>query len=151
MSTHKSILHPLLLPRYLPLDSMRERSTATASAEQNRACQSNQPCTNAMFAIPQLCFLKVPGARDPSLGLVPTCLLVMEFRLDTMLCSNLGNANSDAGRIKCSRGPKVPHSLTYRMSRGQHMLMNDYTINNCIFSYDLVVCVSSVRLLLLRN
>jgi len=32
----------------------------------------------------------------------------MELRFDSMLYSNLGNENSDAGRIKCSRGPQVP-------------------------------------------
>ena len=26
-----------------------------------------------------------------------------------MLCSTLGYENSDAGHIKCSRGPKIPH------------------------------------------
>jgi len=28
-------------------------------------------------------------------------LLVMEFRFVVMLCSNLGNENSDVGHIKC--------------------------------------------------
>jgi len=32
----------------------------------------------------------------------------MELRFDTMLRSNLGNENSDAGQIKCPRGPQVP-------------------------------------------
>jgi len=42
-------------------------------------------------------------------------LLVMELRFDAMLYSNMGNENSDAGHIKCSRGPRlglgpqVPH------------------------------------------
>jgi len=39
----------------------------------------------------------------------------MEFHLDVLLCSNLGNQNYDAGHIKNSRGPhlargpQVPH------------------------------------------
>ena len=32
----------------------------------------------------------------------------MELGFDTMLCSNFGNENSDAGHIKCSRGPHLP-------------------------------------------
>jgi len=36
-------------------------------------------------------------------------LLIMELRFDAMLYSNLGNENSDAGHIKCSRGPQGPH------------------------------------------
>jgi len=44
-----------------------------------------------------------------SLDLLCMCLLVMEFRFDAMLCSNLGHKNSDAGHIECSRGPQVPH------------------------------------------
>jgi len=35
----------------------------------------------------------------------------MELRFDTMLYSNLGNENSDAGHIKCSGGPQVPTLL----------------------------------------
>jgi len=33
----------------------------------------------------------------------------MEFRFDACLYLKLGNKNSDAGHIKCSRGPQVPH------------------------------------------
>ena len=36
------------------------------------------------------------------------CLCVMKFRFDAILCSNLGNENSDADHIKCSLGPQVP-------------------------------------------
>jgi len=36
------------------------------------------------------------------------CLLVTEFRFDAMLCSYLSKENSDAGHIKCSRGPQIP-------------------------------------------
>jgi len=31
-----------------------------------------------------------------------------EFYFNVMLCSNLGNENSDAGHIKCSRGRILP-------------------------------------------
>jgi len=48
------------------------------------------------------------GARDTSLGLLPTCLLVMEFSFYALLFSNLRNENSDVGR-KCSRGRQVTH------------------------------------------
>ena len=33
----------------------------------------------------------------------------MELRFEVMLYSNLGNENSDADRITCSRGSQVPH------------------------------------------
>jgi len=36
-------------------------------------------------------------------------LLVMDLRFDAILYSKSGNENSDAGHIKCSRGPQVPH------------------------------------------
>jgi len=42
-------------------------------------------------------------------------LLIVELRFDAMLYSNMGNKNSDAGNIKCSRGsqlargPQAPH------------------------------------------
>jgi len=36
-------------------------------------------------------------------------LLVMELRYEAKLYSNLGNENSDADHIKCSRGPQVHH------------------------------------------
>jgi len=44
-----------------------------------------------------------------SLDSVSKYLLNMELRFDAVLCLNLGNENSDAGHIKCSRGPQVPH------------------------------------------
>jgi len=50
------------------------------------------------------------GAKETSLDLLSTCLLVMEFLFDAMLmCSNLGNENSDGSHTKCPRGPRVPH------------------------------------------
>jgi len=36
----------------------------------------------------------------------------MELHLDAMLCSNIGNKNSDAGHIKCSHRPQVPHTCS---------------------------------------
>jgi len=33
----------------------------------------------------------------------------MELRLDVILYYKMGNENSDAGHIKCLRGPQVPH------------------------------------------
>jgi len=44
-----------------------------------------------------------------SLDLLPEYVLIMELRFDAMFCSKVGNENSDAGHIKCSRGPQVPH------------------------------------------
>jgi len=32
----------------------------------------------------------------------------MELRFDAILFSKLGDENSDAGHVKCSRGPQVP-------------------------------------------
>ena len=52
---------------------------------------------------------------EASFDLLSACLLISEFRFDTMLCSLLGNENSNAGHIKCSRRPhlargsQVPH------------------------------------------
>jgi len=39
-------------------------------------------------------------SSETSPDLLFTCLLVMEFRFDAMLCANLGTENSDAGHIK---------------------------------------------------
>jgi len=38
------------------------------------------------------------------LGLLATCLHVIEFRFAAMLCSNSGNDNSDVGHMTYSRG-----------------------------------------------
>ena len=40
---------------------------------------------------------------ETSFGLLSTCLLIMKF------CFTLGNENSNAGPINCSRRPQVPH------------------------------------------
>ena len=45
-------------------------------------------------------------------GVHPTLIKLLgyhEARFDVILYSKLGNENSDAGHIKCSRGPQVPH------------------------------------------
>jgi len=55
------------------------------------------------------------GARETSLDLLFAFLLVMEFPLDAMLCSNLVDGNFGADHVKYSRGPhlacglQVPH------------------------------------------
>jgi len=36
-------------------------------------------------------------------------LLIVVFHFDAMLCSKMGNENSDAGHIKCCLGPQVPN------------------------------------------
>ena len=46
-------------------------------------------------------------ARETSLDLLSTCLLVIEFCFDATLFSNLGNENSDAGHIKSTRRLQV--------------------------------------------
>jgi len=46
-----------------------------------------------------------------SLALLSNYLLITELRFDVMLYSNFGNENMDAGHIKSSRGPQVPHPL----------------------------------------
>jgi len=38
----------------------------------------------------------------------------MKLRFDVILYSKLDNEHSDAGRIKCSRGPQVPHPCCKR-------------------------------------
>ena len=35
--------------------------------------------------------------------------MIMELRFNAMLYSNSGNENSDAGHIRCSRGPHLAH------------------------------------------
>ena len=54
----------------------------------------------------------------------------MEFRFVAVLCSNLGNKNSDVGHVKCSRGthlargPQVPHPCCMETPTGwRHLLM----------------------------
>jgi len=47
-----------------------------------------------------------------SFELLSKHLLIMELRFDAILYSNLSNENSDAGHIKCSRGPQVPNSCS---------------------------------------
>jgi len=43
-----------------------------------------------------------------SLDLLSNYLLIVDLRFDAMVCSNLGNENSDTGHIKCLRGQQVP-------------------------------------------
>jgi len=38
----------------------------------------------------------------------------MKLRFDVILYSKLDNEHSDAGHIKCSRGPQVPHPCCKR-------------------------------------
>jgi len=45
------------------------------------------------------------------LDLLSKYLLIMEFGFDAMLYSKLGNKNSDAGHIKCSRRPDLAQGL----------------------------------------
>jgi len=40
-------------------------------------------------------------------------MLVIEFRFDALLCSNLGNKNSDTSHYKCSRRPHLAHGLRF--------------------------------------
>ena len=49
------------------------------------------------------------GTMEASFDLLSTCLLIKKFHCDATLCSNLGNEKSNAGHIKCSRGPQAPH------------------------------------------
>jgi len=44
-----------------------------------------------------------------TLNILSKYVLVMELRFDAMLYSDMGNENSDAGHVKCSRGPQVPY------------------------------------------
>ena len=41
-------------------------------------------------------------------SLLTKYLHITELRFDVILFSSLGNENSDAGHIKCLRGPQVP-------------------------------------------
>ena len=41
----------------------------------------------------------------------------MELRFNVILYSKLGNGNADASRIKCSRGPQVPHPCSVPVSQ----------------------------------
>jgi len=67
------------------------------------------------------------GTRETAPDLLSTCLLVMEFRLDATLCSNLGQENSDAGQhISFHAGRGYAHPCTEQTlveySFGQPML-----------------------------
>ena len=55
--------------------------------------------------------------------LIITYLLIIELRFDAMLYYNLGNETSDAGHIKCLRGPQVPHPCFT-------MLLSSLRLNN---------------------
>ena len=52
---------------------------------------------------------KICQGVGETLNLLFTCLLFVEFCLDVMLCSNLGNENSYGGYIKCSCWLHVLH------------------------------------------
>jgi len=54
--------------------------------------------------------------RETSLDSLSTCLHVMEFRFDAMLCSNLSNKNSDVGHVQCSRGPQIPQPWSRKLA-----------------------------------
>jgi len=41
-------------------------------------------------------------------------LIIMELRVEEILHSNFGNENSNAGHVKCSRGPQVAHTPVLR-------------------------------------
>jgi len=55
----------------------------------------------------------MPKSEGDFLDLLSICLLVMDFRFDAMLCSNLGNENADAGHIKCSRAPHLAREAQF--------------------------------------
>ena len=50
-------------------------------------------------------------ARENSFDYLCKYLLVMEFRFDAIVCSNLGNETFGCGHIKCSRGATVSPPL----------------------------------------
>jgi len=50
------------------------------------------------------------GIRD-SLYIISKYLLVMELRFDAIVYSLLGGEDSNAGHIKCSRGPHLARGL----------------------------------------
>jgi len=60
-------------------------------------------------------------------------LLIMELRLDVILYSKLGNENSDAGHIKCSRGP--------HLARGRQVSTPEI-YPDCVYSAALCICLS---------
>jgi len=41
----------------------------------------------------------------------------MEFRFDVIVYSKLGDEDSNAGNIKCSLGPQVPHPWSIKSRR----------------------------------
>ena len=43
-----------------------------------------------------------------SLDILSKYLLIMELHFDAMLCSNVGNENTDVGHMKCSHRPRFP-------------------------------------------
>jgi len=63
----------------------------------------------------------------PSLDLLSEYLFIMELRIGAMLYSNVGNETTDAGHIKCSRGPQVPHPvLTFTLTLTKNFVKRSY-------------------------
>jgi len=75
--------------------------------------------------------------RESSLDLPSTCLLVVVFRFDATLCSNLGNENSNESQIKFSRGPhltygqQIPHPCVERLFQDNELYYSILHRVNC--------------------
>jgi len=57
-------------------------------------------------------------------------LLIIKLRFDAVLYSNLGNKNSDAGRIKCSHGPQVLHPWSTVLFLCNNIAKIDWRLKN---------------------
>jgi len=61
------------------------------------------------------------------LDLLSKYLVIMELRFDVMLNSNIGNENSNAGHIKCSRRPHLARAA--QVSHSWYKPTGKYCIN----------------------
>jgi len=61
-------------------------------------------------------------------------MVIMELPFDVIFYSKLCNENSDAGRVKYSRGPKVPHPclrIDLVSAASAHVLFHIYACVPC--------------------
>jgi len=72
-------------------------------------------------------------------------LLIIVLRFDAILYSKLGNENSDAVPIKCSREPQVPHMnwIDSHSRVDEGVRAGSCRINRLLFAEDLALLVSS--------
>ena len=89
--------------------------------------------------------------RVTSLDLLSKHLRIMQLRFDAMLYSYLSNENSDAGHIKRSRGPQVPHPWLDQSSQITRFLKTWSTSGKTKLSSDNVTITTRKKCLVFVN